>query len=169
MIRFILTRLPTISPQKQNRIAYLVTSQSSFDKLEDESWELIGARKFLGEEASSHSNSVDSKTVFGNDRALEDFEAPWSLLQAVSMDSKYLGETRYNFFTLIRLGNKYSRVEPVCFLNIIPFTRDTKELTVLLETVRSSQTLASTGYRDLSPGEVMWPSGLRAGGILAGT
>ena len=145
VVRFILTRLPTISPQKQDRIAYLVLYQNSFRQLSDESWENIETRKFLGQESSSHSNTVDNKTVFpGDDRTLEDFVAPWSLLQAASTDPTYLGETRYNFFTLIRLGNKYSRAEPVGPLDVTSFAVNTKELTALLEVVRSSQTFAST-------------------------
>jgi hypothetical protein len=90
-------------------------SYDTFAALEDSSWENIMSRLHLSRAASVA--AAPTTRNFGGesdyDSLLEYFQAPWSLLRAVGGDRSYEGKTGYNLFTLIRLGNLFTRTNPV--------------------------------------------------------
>lgn len=90
----------------------LVLTRDDFFQLAESSWEDTARRESLASSGSSsvqYDQSTDSQMI-----DLEDYEAAWSVLQAVSMDRVYLAKTAYNLFTLLSLGNSFSKSEPVC-------------------------------------------------------
>lgn len=85
-----------------------------FAELADLSWGDVGERKSISQAATVFIDFGDENDPFRRGKiSLEDYEAPWSVLQAIAMDSGYLTETEYNLFTLIRYGNRHSKVVPV--------------------------------------------------------
>ena len=63
--------------------------------------------------ASLDQTSSDVVFLDGMPVYSEKYEAAWSILQATSMDLKYLATTEYNFFDLIRHGNTFWMYELV--------------------------------------------------------
>jgi hypothetical protein len=93
---------------------YLVHARGDFAQLKASSWEESRDLQAVSREAISLTEyDGDERSIAFENIDLEDYEAAWSILQAISMDSTYLKKTAYNLFTLIRLGNKYSRRGPV--------------------------------------------------------
>jgi hypothetical protein len=90
-------------------------SHNSFAALTDSSWEDAFGRRTLSKTAHMTARTpprqVGGEPVYEN--FLEYFQAPWSLLRVVFVDSSYEGKTGYNLFTLMRLGNLFSRIHPV--------------------------------------------------------
>jgi hypothetical protein len=112
-INLILTK-SKVSTQKKRRIAHLVQTRIDFAELADLSWGDVGERKSVSQAATVFINFGDENDPFRSGNiSLEDYEATWSVLQAIAMDSGYLTETEYNLFTLIRYGNRHSKVVPV--------------------------------------------------------
>lgn len=64
-------------------------------------------------------HALSENELPGEILSLEDHEAAWALLQAVAMDNKYLEQTEYNAFKLIRLGNQFSKDDPVCSAELV--------------------------------------------------
>jgi hypothetical protein len=112
IINFVLTK-SRVSPQKKNRILGLVLERDDFAQLRNESWDDISCRGSVSRAATTIPQDPDRITHFANESTLEDYEAAWSVLQAVSMDPKYMMRTEYNLFRLIRRGNEFSRNESV--------------------------------------------------------
>ena len=110
-IDFILVK-STVSATKKKRILHLVKARDDFSKLADSSWENLEGRGSLCREAAS-TYALTEKDLPGETLPLEEYEAAWALLQAVAMDAKYLGRTEYNLFTLMKLGNRFSKEDPV--------------------------------------------------------
>jgi hypothetical protein len=102
-----------LSPQKKNRILGLVLDRADFAQLRNESWDDISCRGSVSRAATTTPQDTDRITPFANESTSEDYEAAWSVLQAVSMDPKYMMRTEYNLFRLIRRGNEFSRNESV--------------------------------------------------------
>jgi len=93
---------------------HLVHTRRDFAQLKASSWEESQDLQAVSREAISLTEyDGDEHSIAFDNVDLEDYEAAWSVLQAVSMDPTYLKKTAYNFFTLIRLGNKYSQRDPV--------------------------------------------------------
>ncbi|KAH7324047.1 hypothetical protein BKA65DRAFT_511966 [Rhexocercosporidium sp. MPI-PUGE-AT-0058] len=106
IINFVLTK-SRVSDQKRRRMLHLVLTRDDFFQLAESSWEDTARRESLALSGSSslqHDDNTDSQKI-----GLEDYEAAWSALQAISMDRVYLTRTAYNLFTLLRLGNAFSR------------------------------------------------------------
>ncbi|KAH9215926.1 hypothetical protein DL95DRAFT_388239 [Leptodontidium sp. 2 PMI_412] len=109
IINFVLTK-SRVSDQKRRRMLNLVLTRDDFFQLAESSWEDTARRESLASSGSSsvqYDQSTDSQKI-----DLEDYEAAWSVLQAVSMDRVYLTKTAYNLFTLLSLGNSFSKSEP---------------------------------------------------------
>jgi hypothetical protein len=91
---------------------HLVHTSDQFSRLTSTTWDNLDERKAISRKAISLDEySGDSATLSAID--VEDHEAAWSILQAVSMDPTYVKFTAYNLFTLLALGNKFSNEEPV--------------------------------------------------------
>jgi hypothetical protein len=115
IINFVLTK-SRLSPQKKNRILGLVLDRADFAQLKNEAWDDITCRESVSRAATTMPQDLDRITPFANESSLEDYEAAWSVLQAVSMDPKYMMRTEYNLFRLIRRGNEFSRNESVSII-----------------------------------------------------
>jgi hypothetical protein len=90
----------------------LAKTRDDFLDLEESSWQDIGKRESISRAATSfeqYNGDVSELNVTS-----EDYEAPWSVLQAISMDMTYLTRTTFNLFSLIRLGNVFAKSEQVC-------------------------------------------------------
>jgi hypothetical protein len=112
-INFVLTK-SRVSDQKRRRMMHLVEARPDFAQLDDDSWEDITNRGSVSRAAITLTEYGGDGDLFTPDGFLQqDYEAAWSVLQAVSMDSTYLTRTEYNLFTLIRQGNEFSVYEPV--------------------------------------------------------
>jgi len=112
-INFVLTK-SRVSDQKRRRMMHLVEARPDFAQLDDESWGDITNRGSVSRAAITLTEYGGDGDLFTPDDFLQqDYEAAWSVLQAVSMDSAYLTKTEYNLFTLIRQGNEFSVYEPV--------------------------------------------------------
>jgi hypothetical protein len=112
IVDFVLTK-STVSAGKKKRILYLLKVSDDFSHITDSSWEDLGIRNSLCRMAAA-THAVAENDLPGEILSLEDHEAAWALLQAVAMDNKYLEQTEYNAFKLIRLGNQFSKEDPVC-------------------------------------------------------
>jgi hypothetical protein len=94
---------------------HLVEARPDFAQLDDASWDDITNRGSVSRAAITMTEYGGDGDTFTPDGFLQqDYEAAWSVLQAVSMDSIYLTKTEYNLFTLLRQGNEFSVYEPVC-------------------------------------------------------
>lgn len=121
VVNFVLAK-SRVSDQKRRRMMYLVEARPDFAQLDDASWDDITTRESMSEAAmTSTEYGGDGYTFTGGDGGTltpegflqQDYEAAWSVLQAVSMDPTYLMKTEYNLFTLLRQGNEFSVYEPV--------------------------------------------------------
>jgi hypothetical protein len=100
---------------------HLVEARPDFAQLDDASWDDITNRGSVSRAAITLTEYGGDGDTFTPDGFLQqDYEAAWSVLQAVSMDSTYLTKTEYNLFTLLRQGNEFSVYEPVCPFIILP-------------------------------------------------
>lgn len=110
-INFVLTK-SRVSDTKKRRMLYLVQISDEFSTLDSSSWENIEDRGAISRKAISlNEYSGDSVPLYNID--LENYEAAWSVLQAVSMDPAYAKPTAYNLFTLLAQGNTFSKQQPV--------------------------------------------------------
>ncbi|KAE9364605.1 hypothetical protein N431DRAFT_354919 [Stipitochalara longipes BDJ] len=92
---------------------HLVEARPDFAQLDDASWDDITNRGSVSRAAITMTEYGGDGDTFTPDGFLQqDYEAAWSILQAVSMDSTYLTKTEYNLFTLLRQGNEFSVYEP---------------------------------------------------------
>ncbi|PMD37324.1 hypothetical protein L207DRAFT_73683 [Hyaloscypha variabilis F] len=92
---------------------HLVEARPDFAQLDDASWDDITNRGSVSRAAITMTEYGGDGDTFTPDGFLQqDYEAAWSVLQAVSMDSIYLTKTEYNLFTLLRQGNEFSVYEP---------------------------------------------------------
>jgi hypothetical protein len=102
---------------------HLVEARPDFAQLDDASWDDITNRGSVSRAAITLTEYGGDGDTFTPDGFLQqDYEAAWSVLQAVSMDSTYLAKTEYNLFTLLRQGNEFSVYEPVSSFIILPST-----------------------------------------------
>ncbi len=93
---------------------HLVEARPDFAQLDDASWDDITNRESVSEAAMASSEYDGDEDTFTPEGFLQqDYEAAWSVMQAVSMDPTYLTKTDYNLFTLLRQGNEFSVYEPV--------------------------------------------------------
>lgn len=93
---------------------HLVHARKDFKKLDSTSWAVINDRQALSREAIALTeHDGDEASIIFDSIDLEEYEAAWSVLQAVCMDATYVKKTAYNLFTLIRLGNVFAHREPV--------------------------------------------------------
>jgi hypothetical protein len=93
---------------------HLVEARPDFAQLDDASWDDITNRGSVSRAAITLTEYGGDGDTFTPDGFLQqDYEAAWSVLQAVSMDPTYLTRTEYNLFTLLRQGNEFSVYEPV--------------------------------------------------------
>ncbi|KAF4632197.1 hypothetical protein G7Y89_g5925 [Cudoniella acicularis] len=106
-IDFALTK-SRVSPGKKNRILNLIQTRKDFVDLADSAWENLSDRQNLCRQATAPF-STDNDLLSTSHISSEEYEAPWALLQAASMDTKYSVETEYNAFALFRLGNSLSK------------------------------------------------------------
>ncbi|KAK0123923.1 hypothetical protein ONS95_008913 [Cadophora gregata] len=109
IINFALTK-SRVSDQKRRRMIHLVRTRNDFARLSESSWEDTARRESLSLSGSSfieHDGNAEIPTLH-----LADYEAPWAVLQVVSMDTAYMSKTAFNLFSLIRLGNDFSKSEP---------------------------------------------------------
>lgn len=115
LINFVLTK-SRVSETKRRRILHLMKTSDKFAKLDSTSWESVEARRVVSREAISLAEyGSDSAEVSSID--LEDYEAAWSVLQAVSMDPAYAKATTYNLFTLLALGKSFTKQqEPAWYI-----------------------------------------------------
>jgi len=113
-IDFILAK-SLVSTSKKKRILHLVNARDDFSKLANSSWDNLDIRGSLCLEASS-THDLTENCLSGENSALEEYEAAWALLQAMAMGTKYLGRTEYNPFTLLKLGDRFSKDDPVSFV-----------------------------------------------------
>ncbi len=112
-INFVLTK-SRVSESKRRRISHLVHTRHEFKQLTATSWEDVTIRESVSRSATAFTDLDRYDDIFLSRGAdLEDYETAWSILQAVSMDRTYLKKTEYNFFTLIQLGNSFSREDQV--------------------------------------------------------
>jgi hypothetical protein len=103
-----------VSDQKRRRMMHLVEARPDFAQLDDASWDDITNRGSVSRAAITLTEYGGDGDTFTPDGFLQqDYEAAWSVLQAVSMDQTYLTTTEYNLFTLLRQGNEFSVYEPV--------------------------------------------------------
>lgn len=113
VIDFNLTK-SKVSIGKKNRILQLIQTRSDFAGLSHEAWEMIDVRQSLCRIAAKPSGPAEASNLPATSNSLcEDYEAPWALLQAVGMDPYYSQRTRYNAFSLFRLGNSFSSANHV--------------------------------------------------------
>jgi hypothetical protein len=118
VVNFVLAK-SRVSDQKRRRMMHLVEARPDFAQLDDTAWDDISNRESVSEAASREAAMTSSE--YGGDGDTftpegflqQDYEAAWSVLQAVSMDPTYLTKTEYNLFTLLRQGNEFSVYEPV--------------------------------------------------------
>jgi hypothetical protein len=124
IVDFVLTK-STVSAGKKKRILYLLKARDDFSQLADLSWEDLSTRNSLCRMAAA-THALAENDLPGEIFPLEDHEAAWALLQAVAMDNKYLERTEYNAFKLIRLGNQFSKEDPVCSAELVsgPWSND---------------------------------------------
>ncbi len=111
-INFVLTK-SRVSDSKRRRISHLVQTRYEFKQLVASSWEDVTIRESVGHSATLTRPDGYEDIFLSRFADLEDYEAAWGVLQAVSMDRTYLKKTEYNLFTLIRLGNSFSRQDQV--------------------------------------------------------
>lgn len=112
-INFVLTK-SRVSAQKRQRILHLIHTVDDFKLLSGPIWENTSSRESISRSAISlERHQGDMATEID----LEDYESAWAVLQLVSMDSIYLTKTAYNIFSLMRLGNRYSKIDQVCYIN----------------------------------------------------
>jgi hypothetical protein len=97
-------------------MVHLVQTNNEFSRLDASSWTDVTKRHLISREAISTSQYNGDITIISG-MNLEDYESAWSVLQAVSMDPTYIKPTTYNLFTLLDLGNKFSKQQPVSHLN----------------------------------------------------
>lgn len=110
-INFVLTK-SRVSDTKKRRMLHLVQTSNEFSTLESSSWEVTEERKEISRKAISlNEYNDDSAPLDSID--FENYEAAWSVLQAVSMDPTYTKPTAYNLFTLLAQGNAFSKQQPV--------------------------------------------------------
>lgn len=103
---------PPLIRDPEIRIAHLIETNPYFSCLYDFVWDSKSAKVRLANEARAVALPAGQFTPLHNPNArIEDFEAPWYILQAISTEPTYLAETKYNFFTLIKLGNKFSHAK----------------------------------------------------------
>ncbi|KAL2062626.1 hypothetical protein VTL71DRAFT_5698 [Oculimacula yallundae] len=138
IINFVLTK-SRISEQKRRRILNLVRTRDDFCRLDDTSWDDTARREYL---AMSGSSSVQYEGS-GDGFKLQDYEAAWSALQAISMDRVHLSKTAYNLFTLIRLGNSFSKYDPTSWKPFELATRLLRQSTELYLLERLCAQIAS--------------------------
>lgn len=114
-IDFLLTK-SQISGQKRGRMFKLVKSDNCFARLLGSAWADPAQRHATALTASSP-EPADSENILVDGKwvQIQDYEAVWSIFQAIIMDAKYLTPTEYNLFDLIRVGNECLRDEPVSF------------------------------------------------------
>ncbi|KAH7395511.1 hypothetical protein BKA64DRAFT_60775 [Cadophora sp. MPI-SDFR-AT-0126] len=95
-------------------------SKSSFGGLEDSAWEDISSRRVWSKEAGnydqhwSHPLPSQDLNAFDDDQLRASLVA-WRLLQVVSTNALYLGETAYNVFTLLRLTRAILPTDSKCW------------------------------------------------------
>lgn len=140
IIDFVLAK-STIPAGKKKRILYLLKARDDFSQLADTSWEDLNIRNLLCRMTAA-THSLSQNELPGEIPPLENHEAAWALLQAVAMDNKYLEQTEYNAFKLIRLGNQFSHKDPVCSAGIANCPRS----------IKSDQLAGSMG--DISQGQM---------------
>ena len=94
------------------RIMQLVDQMAGFQHLTNKAWENERISLSIIANVDATSSSRLGPLQRGNN-TINDFEAPWYLLLAISVEPSYLGKTEYNFFQLIRAGNQFSRIDAV--------------------------------------------------------
>lgn len=112
VINFILTQ-SRVSDQKRRRILNVVHTEPDFYSYEPEAWDRLDRREELGMAAASVHEFHEDDQNLGQRVSTHNFEACWSILQILSMEPAYLGATKYNLFSLFRLGNGLSVQQPV--------------------------------------------------------
>ncbi len=110
-IHFVPTK-SRVAFSKKKRIMHLMKTRTEFAILSSLTWEDISARESVSRSAISIAQHDMDETLI--DPILPDYEAPWAVLQLVSMDRIYLMKTAYNLFNLMRLGNCFSETDKVC-------------------------------------------------------
>ncbi|EPE32479.1 Zn2/Cys6 DNA-binding protein [Glarea lozoyensis ATCC 20868] len=101
-----------VSLGKKKRIVKLMHSRKDFMDLCDSSWSDLATRRSLSRHATIEQASPEDVFSPHSLSMSEEYEAPWALIQAVSMDSRYVLPTEYNPFALLRFGNAYLKDGP---------------------------------------------------------
>jgi hypothetical protein len=94
------------------RIMQLVDQMPEFQHLTNSAWENERVSLSIKANVDASSSRGLGPLQRGNN-TINEFEVPWYLLLAISVEPSYLGKTEYNFFQLIRAGNQFSRIDPV--------------------------------------------------------
>ena len=114
-------------PKLQARLQNILQNHKEFSNLDDSIWYDSSRLNALSIEISAELERTDDDMIVDltftidqiNENFLEDLGTIFKVLQVMSKDPKYRGDTEYNLLTLLRLGNQYLGVDPVCYLKSV--------------------------------------------------
>lgn len=103
-------RPPVLLLNSDTRFAHLIETSHDFYHLGDRAWDNKIILDSLITTAMRHGTTVSNQTrPLATNESIEDLKAPFYMLHVIFVEPTYRSKTEYNLFTLIRLGNKFSR------------------------------------------------------------